>query len=347
MSVSCRTDRRSMAGRRRRGGAGTAPKSRRSDCLEGAAGAEADPIDSVGRRTEPLKAAVFPALILAAALQNTASEFVELDVVAMDRHGLPVRDLSVHDLEVKDSGRPVTIETFTPVAARGVRDEERSVVLLMDDEGVPSSGTSPMRQIGRLLLSPMDTVDEVAVVRLSRSRDEAYDDVETARERIDQYHGGAVPYSSRDTPIAVLEAVARIAEQLQPIEHRRKAVVCLGLPSVCDVREPVSSSTNEFRKAWVAALSGAARANVGVYEVDPTGLTHASGPSGLGLVRLTGGDVLRNSNDFAEATARIWRESSRYYLLGYWGAPSAPGQLRTIDVKSTRRDIEVRARRFR
>lgn len=294
-----------------------------------------------------VKAAVCAALIAVAALQSAATEFVELDVVALDRHGLPIRDLSSQDLEVKDTGRLVTIETFMPVAARGTVDEERSVVLLMDDMGVPSSGTTPMRQIGRLLLSPMRTVDEVSVVRLSRLRDEAYGDVESALERIDQYHGGTVPYSSRETPVTVLKAVARIAEQVLPIEHRRKAVICLGLPSVCDVREPASASTNEFRKAWAAAMSSAARANVSVYEVDPTGLTHASGPSGLGLIRLTGGDVLRNSNDFAEAANRIWREASHYYLLGYWGLPSEPGQLRTVDVKSIRHGVDIRARRFR
>jgi len=280
-------------------------------------------------------------------LQSTAPEFVELDVVAVDRNGLVVRDLSGQDLQVKDGGKPVKIETFTAVAARGILDEERSVVLLMDDVGVPTSGTSPMQQIGRVLLSPMHPLDEVAVVRLSRPRDEAYGDAESARERLEQYRGGTIAFSSVETPVTVLETVVRIALQLQPIEHRRKAVVCLGVPAVCDVREPVASSTDEYREAWGAAMSSAARANVAVYEVDPRGLTPAPAASGIGLIRMTGGDVLRNSNDFGEAAARIWREASVYYLLGYWGEPSAAGHLRAIDTRTTRRGVDVRARRFR
>jgi len=294
-----------------------------------------------------LKVAFLAALAAVVALQNTPSEFVELDVVAIDREGRVARDLAREDFEVKDDGRRVTIETFTAVAARGILDEERSIVLLMDDVGVPISGTSPMRQIGRVLLSPMRAVDEVSVVRLSRARDEAYGDLETALHRIDEYHGGMVPYSSLDTPIIMLKTVARIAEQLQPIEHRRKAVICLGLPTVCDVGEPASGATTEFRHAWASAVSAAARANVGVYEVDPTGLTQASGPRGIGLVRLTGGDVLQHSNTFGDASARIWRECSDYYLLGYWGVPADGGRTRTIDVRTTRRDVDVRARRFR
>ena len=293
------------------------------------------------------RAAILASLVAVAIGPDTASQLVDLDVVAVNRDGLPVGDLSQGDFEIKEGGRPVTIETFTPVAARGVLDEERSVVLLMDDIGVPASGTSPMRQIGRVLLSPMRALDEVAVVRLSRPHDEAYGDVESARERLEQYHGGAVPYASLETPVTVLKAVTRIAGELEPIERRRKAVICVGVPAVCDVREPVASSTGEFRDAWMAAMSATARANVSVYEVDPRGLTSAAGPTGLGLVQFTGGEVVRNSNDFVDAAARIWRDVSHYYLIGYRGRPAASGPVRTIDVKVTRRGVEVRARQRR
>jgi len=294
-----------------------------------------------------LKLPVVATLAVMATFQSTASEFVELDVVAVDRRGLTVSDLSREELEVRDGGKPVTIDTLVPIAARGVRDEERSVVLLMDDVGVGSSGTSPMQQIGRFLLAPMRALDDIAVVRLSRPRDEAYGDVESAQERLAQYRGGAIAYSSVETPVTVLKTFARIAGQLQSIEHRRKVVACLGVPSVCDVREPVASSTDEFRDAWVAAIAAAAQANVSLYEVDPRGLGQASSLSSIGLVRVTGGEILRNTNDFGEAAARIWREASHYYLVGYRGLPAAAGRLHTVDVKTTRRGVEVRARRFR
>jgi len=293
------------------------------------------------------KAALLSAIVAAAMVQRAPTDFVELDVVALDRQQEVVDDLRKEEFEIKDGGSPVTIQTLTPVSARGVVDEERSVVLLMDDIGVPSTGTAPMRQIARVLLSPMRLADEVAVVRLSRSRDEAFGDVQSASDRIDRYRGGMVPYSPRETPEMTLQTVARIAAQVEPVEHRRKAIVCLGPASVCDVREPFATSTAEYRVAWHAALGAAARANVSVYQVDPTGLTQSAGSSGLGLVRLTGGEVLRNSNDFGRAALRIWREASHYYLLGYAAAPASASQLRTIDVRATRHDVEVRTRRYR
>lgn len=287
------------------------------------------------------------ALVAAALVQGAAPDFVELDVVALDRHGVPVTSLAATDFDVRDGGNRVRIQTFTEIAARGIGvDEERSFVILMDDIGVPISGTTPMRLIAPVLLSPMRVADEIAVVRLSRPRDEAFGDVESARDRIDSYRGGAVPFSTRDTPEVVLGVIARIAAQLEPIEHRRKALICLGLPSVCDVRPPVAGSTASFQKAWVAAISATARTNTSVYLVDPTGLTTGSGPSGIGLVRLTGGEVFGNSNDFAAAAARIWSEAGHYYLLGY-SVLSSAHEIHAVEVRTARRDIHVRARRMR
>jgi hypothetical protein len=203
-----------------------------------------------------------------------------------------------------------------------------------------------MHAIARVLLAPMRPADEVAVVRLSHQRDEPYGDVDSARDRIDEYHGGAVPFLARETPETVLKTIARVAAQLESIEHRRKVILCLGLPSVCDVAPPVSASTNAYRDAWDAAISAAARANASVYCVDPTGLTTRSGAAGEGLIRLTGGEMLHNSNDFNAAAARVWREASRYYLIGYWSAVR-DDRLRSIEVKSSRRDVHLRVRRLR
>lgn len=294
-----------------------------------------------------IKSIVPAALVAAALVQGAATDFVELDVVALDRHGVPVAGLAAADFDVRDGGTRIPVQTFSEIAARGTgADEERSVVILMDDTGVPITGTTPMRLIAPVLLSPMRSADEIAVVRLSRPRDEAFGDVESARDRIDSYRGGVVPFSTRDTPEVVLGVIARIASQLEPIEHRRKALICLGLPAVCDVQPPGAGSTESFQKAWAAAITATARTNTSVYLVDPTGLTTRSGPSGIGLVRLTGGEVFGSSNDFAAAASQIWSEASHYYLLGY-SVPSSARAIHAVDVRTTRRDIHVRARQMR
>jgi VWFA-related protein len=277
-----------------------------------------------------------------------SNDLVELDVVALDRDNRPVTDLRQDEFRVKDEGRVVDLKTFSRVTALGSTqpDDGRVVVLLMDDIGVPVSGTSPMQQIAPVVLSPLGQGDEVSVVRLSSRSDEAFGDVNTARERIGGYRGGAQPFSYRDTPETVLKAIAKIARQLESIDHRRKVILCLGLPSVCDVSEPALGGTSPIWTAWVAAISAAARANAGVYCVDPTGTRGGLSVSGNGLVQTTGGRIFAHENSFKPAADAIWREAGHYYLLGYWPSASTR-ELHAIDVSVARKGVHVRARQRR
>jgi VWFA-related protein len=275
-------------------------------------------------------------------------ELVELDVVALDRYEQPVAGLRQEDFQIKENGRAVEIKTFAHVVALGSTqpDDARIVSLLMDDIGVRMTGTSAMQAIAQVMLSPAGRGEELSVVRLSRPSDEAFGDYNTARDRIAGYRGGMVPFSTRDTPETVLKAVARIAKQLEPLEHRRKAIICLGLSAVCDVEEPQLGAHSPLWPHWVAALGATAHSNASVYNVDPTGLNQRSGARGIGLVTLTGGTRFANSNDFVGPADAIWREASRYYLLGYW--PEADKRdVQTIDVKVARKDVHLRVRRAR
>jgi VWFA-related protein len=275
-------------------------------------------------------------------------DLVELDVVALGRDDRPITDLRQDEFRIKEEGRAVEVKTFTTVTALGsaAPDDGRVVVLLMDDIGVPVTETSPMQQIAPVVLSPTGYGDEVSVVRLSSRSDEAFGDVRTAHDRIDGYRGGAVPFSRRETPETVLKAIAKISGQLEAIDHRRKVIVCLGLPSVCDVSEPALGGTSVLWPAWVAAMTGAARANVSVYCVDPTGARGGGFSVSGGLVQMTGGKTFAHENDFVAAANAIWREAGHYYLLGYWPAASKR-ELRSIDVTVTRKGVRVRARQRR
>jgi VWFA-related protein len=293
------------------------------------------------------------ALVAALAVQRHAApapstDLVELDVVALDRYEQPVAGLQQDEFQIKEDGRAVDVKTFAYVTAVGTSqpDDARIVTLLMDDIGVPMAGTNAMQAIAQVIVSPAAAGDELSVVRLSNPADEAFGDFATARDRIGGYRGGVVPFSRRDTPDAVLKAVARIARQHEPLEHRRKSIICLGLTAVCDVEDPPLGAHSVLWASWVAALTAAARANVSVYSVDPTGLNQRSGASGVSLISLTGGERFANSNDFGRAADRIWRQSSRYYLLGYWPSNNTR-ELHSIDVKVTRKDVHLRVRRAR
>ena len=144
-------------------------------------------------------------------------DLVELDVVALDRSGQPVTDLSQDEITIKEDGRKVELKAFSKVTALGSTQpgDARIVVLLMDDIGVAVDGTSPMQQIAPVVLAPFNQGDELAVVRLASHSDEAFGDVTTARDRIAGYRGGAVPFSRRDTPETVLKAVTKISLAFQ------------------------------------------------------------------------------------------------------------------------------------
>jgi VWFA-related protein len=303
--------------------------------------------------TRWLAAALAAAVLAAPSAQrpqppSATGDLVELDVVALDRDDRPITDLRQDEFRIKEEGRLVELKTFSTVTALGSArpDDGRVVVLLMDDIGVPITGTSPMQQIAPAVLSPIGDGDEVSVVRLSSRTDEAFGDLRTARDRIDGYRGGVVPFSRRDTAETVLKAVAKISAQLEAIDHRRKVILCLGLPTVCDVGEPALGGTSVIWPAWVAAITAAARANVSIYCVDPTGARGGSNSSSNGLVQITGGKIFAHGNDFVAAANAIWREAGHYYLLGYW--PSASKHdLRSIDVSVTRKGVHVRARERR
>ena len=98
--------------------------------------------------------------------------------------------------------------------------------------------------------------------------------------------------------------------------------------------------------AWVAAITGAARANVSVYCVDPTGTRSGVNVSESGLVQLTGGKIFAHENNFAPAGEVIWREAGHYYLIGYWPVASKR-ELHTIDVSVARKGVHLLARQRR
>jgi len=280
--------------------------------------------------------------------QGASADLVELDVVVLDHDDRPIRDLRQEDFQVKEDGRVVDVKTFAAIVATGTTrpDDGRSVVLLMDDSGIDIGGTSAMKGIAQVLLSPTQAGDDVAVVRLNGHGDEAYGDVATAIARIDAYRGGVVPFSRRQTNEDVLKAVARLSRDLEPIEHRRKIILCLGVRAVCTIDEPLDGASSPFWKPWVDAITAAAVANVSVYSVDPTGLSSGRAIINAGLVPMTGGTAFGNSNDFTKFAARIWSEAGHYYLLGYWPTGSSK-PMHSIDVKVARKGARVRARHRR
>jgi VWFA-related protein len=172
-----------------------------------------------------------------------------------------------------------------------------------------------------------------------------------------------------------MTGVRRLAEFMAGVRGRRKAVLF--------VSEGISYDTYDIfnnRSASVIvdetrdAIAAATRGNVTIYAIDPRGLGGFGDDATIGgipeemrnespargfmselqlaqtslrtLAAETGGFAAVNRNDFTDAFARIVRENSTYYVLGYYPANERrDGRYRRIDVRVKRPGLQVRSRR--
>jgi VWFA-related protein len=281
--------------------------------------------------------------------QGQATFLVELDAVVLDDGDRPVAGLKQEDFQIKDDGHLVDVKTFDAVADTPTdRPPQRSIVLLLDDSGVGAGNTLPIQTIARMFVARMAAPDEFSVVRLNNRRDEAFGDRLEALLRISEYRSDALPFFGRETIENGLRSIAKVARTIEAIEHRRKAVVCIGVSAICNVVEPSTGRGSLLWRYWVDAIGAAARANASVYSLVPNGLSTRVEVAQGSIADVTGGEGFRNTNDIGRVIDIVRRDTGTYYLLGYWPPPSSSSkELRTIEVKVNKRGLHVRARRQR
>jgi VWFA-related protein len=174
-----------------------------------------------------------------------------------------------------------------------------------------------------------------------------------------------------------LSILKNLANWMAGIRGRRKAVVYFSEGIDYDIRNPFDNPyATTILTATRDVIAAATRANVNIYAVDPRGLTALGDESielqsvpnlpnqpGLGTTSLydelrlsqdslrvladeTGGFASVSSNDFTRAFSRIVRESSTYYVLGYYPTnEKRNGKFRKLEVRVTRPGYTVKARR--
>jgi VWFA-related protein len=195
-----------------------------------------------------------------------------------------------------------------------------------------------------------------------------------------------------------LGTLKNVIDSLGGVRGRKKAILFLSEGLDVEVLRPTRGSTaalssgqgfggvqGQIVNSWaplIAAqttelIGAAARSNVGIYGIDPRGLTQLDdesvmlpafpttdnvlaeiGPESLRddvrrgqdslrvLSGETGGFAAVDHNDFASAYARIVKDNSTYYLLAYYPPTGKrEGQYHTIDVRVARPGLTVRARK--
>jgi VWFA-related protein len=164
-----------------------------------------------------------------------------------------------------------------------------------------------------------------------------------------------------------LRALRTLAETLAPVEQKK---------SIIYFSSGMQRSGQDNQVELRAAINAAVRGNVVIYPIDSRGLQavvpggdarQASGRgtslfSGRGVAQQfaqlsgsqdtlttlaadTGGRAFTDTNDFGEAFARVQRDMSAYYLLGYSSTnPARDGRFRRIQVRVKREGLRVEAR---
>ena len=168
-----------------------------------------------------------------------------------------------------------------------------------------------------------------------------------------------------------LYALHDLVEFLARIPSRRKTMLLLTEDVGCDFQNaidtPLSASLIGCPDVGREVVRTALRANVAIYPIDPNRLTLADVAGGesetlpsveqdrarrrLEMARrdnlrslgdVTGGFALVSSNDVDGAFARLVRENSSYYTLGYYSTQDrADGRFRRLDVRVRRPGLQV------
>lgn len=170
-----------------------------------------------------------------------------------------------------------------------------------------------------------------------------------------------------------LSTLKNIADYLAGMRGRRKGIVWFTEGINYDIVDVIHNQyATDIRQQMQDVIAAGTRANVNFYAVDPRGLTsgmedsieiqsfaddNSIGPNNLqdelrlqhdsmrAISEQTGGFALLNSNDYRDGYARIQRENSNYYVLGYYPTnEKRDGKFRNISVKILKPGLSVRAR---
>lgn len=252
-------------------------------------------------------------------------EVVDVDVSVLDRHRIPVRDLTARDFAVLEDGAARPIVAFTPVDLPP--REQPSAPWLADV--APDIQTNEFPREGRLIVILMDRSINTESLPVARR---------IAERAVDQLRPGdlaAVVYSSFGVPqnftsdrrrllaairqplvglpaddsgeagecfcgLCTLDSIADVAESVQDVRQRRKMLFFIG-SSI-----PMQSSGScggVIAHARDRAIRAAGAGNVTIYTFDPSGLrtlmpgaSASGGSSPAAIFRSASANLARQGN---------------------------------------------------
>jgi VWFA-related protein len=257
-----------------------------------------------------------------------------------------------------------------PVATNELIDAVgRVYVLVLDNQSMPAWAALRTRQVLRgFIRDHLDANDLAAIAvtgtgrgqPLTRSRRLLDDAIERLLSDADPTDDAGEAAAHR-----ILNFIADTADRMASIKDRRKALVLMTPSSICGLFQiPSRGEPSTCADGARHALRRAMMADVTIYTIDPRGAVPASGaPAEVAdpgeaarwpvitrgpydaaryLAEESGGFAIVNSNSLSAGFARIVREQSAYYMLGYYSTNDrADGKIRRNSVTVSRSGLRV------
>ncbi len=253
-------------------------------------------------------------------------ELVELAILALDGNGVPVKDLTAAELEVREDDAPVTIEGFGTTA-----DLTLSLALAVDTSGSMTESFPRVRaaiaSFTSALLRPGDEATLLSFAWEAKSLVGWTDDVRALDSRLER----VVPEGGT----SLHDAVVRSLEQFRG-RRGRQALVLL-----------TDGEDTTSRTGWATALRFAHTMRIPIFPVGlGVGKLDFAGRGTLNdLARETGGEAFfpADTDQLTAAYARIGDLLRSQYLVWYSSGSTKPAdQFRAITVTTTRPGLTLK-----
>jgi VWFA-related protein len=238
----------------------------------------------------------------------------------------------------------------------------------------PSEAGQGLTGDRRLLLAAVDKFVGRKLPSATLSRLDEYRRTQQTRQRGDPVRDPDEMKRAYDARSA-LDTLESVSEWLSRLRGRRKAVLFLSEGIDYNLYDQINNrEASSVLYSLKDATAAAVRANVSFYTIDPRGLGGLDSemmeiqpvfddpslgldPQGLAgdfrmsqdslrvLADETSGFAAVNTNDFTSAFARVVKDNSAYYVLGYYPpGQRKDGRFHKLSVKVSRPGLQVRAR---
>ena len=303
---------------------------------------------------------------------------MRVDVVVLDKKGVPVSNLKAEDFELEDEGEPQEIKSFQYVTADGQPDADNELSLTIRSKSHAAAEAS--RDNVRVFLIFWDEYHIGQIASAVRARTSLMQFVRTAfgptdivafmdpltpidalvftRDRLELFDRTRKLIGRSGVYVPTRSAVEDAHLQRGDIERLRSEVTISALKAAAmhlgglrDGRKSIILVSEGLRglRDYQDPLNDLVRSantnNTAIYALDPRGFgPQRFGSLFEGVAVDTGGEYFR-SNDLLASLQSVVTQSSGFYLLGYSAAERATdGKYHKLRVKVKGSGLEVRAR---